>query len=231
MATLRPHFQARVLRTYSKWLCTQHQVVVRLQRWWRLMLQLRPHNHLDCITMEPVQPPVFRHVSDNGHVTAFSAMTLAEYLHSSGNFSHPEYRTQFLSVEIRRLDRITQFRFNLHRNQQHIQLQSQQQRLELQFEEFLVNDLETQFQNCIQICQNTNNIEDWSRDIRGAVDQLLNALVALRQFSYTSSQQALQKHARTLEQLLNGVSLNQMDEHQHRLLSLLLLLNNLYLVQ
>ena len=63
--------------------------------------------YTDPITLEPVQFPVFVHVSAQGKQTVFSARILAAYCLTSGDIKHPLTRVPFSSVEIRRLARIS----------------------------------------------------------------------------------------------------------------------------
>jgi hypothetical protein len=80
----------------------------RLCKWLASRVRLVPKNKVDPITLEPPVPPIFKHVSDEGYVTAFDAATLANYFRATGNFVHPTTRQSFNRVEIRRLDKVLQ---------------------------------------------------------------------------------------------------------------------------
>lgn len=61
---------------------------------------------IDPITLERLQPPVFKLIDSNGHVHAFDPTTLAQYFTSSGNFINPVTREEVNSVELGRLQRL-----------------------------------------------------------------------------------------------------------------------------
>jgi hypothetical protein len=76
-----------------------------LSRWGVRRWRNRWRNERDPITQEPPEPPIYRHVSDRGHVTAFNAPTLLQYIVATGNFEHPETRTPFTRNELSRISR------------------------------------------------------------------------------------------------------------------------------
>lgn len=185
MATLKssaPVFQPRVLRAYSKWALSQEPFIVTIQRWWCRRRRLFPKNLVDCITLEPVEPPVFKHVSDSGYVTAFSALTLANYMVASGNFTHPQFRTPFNAVELRRLDKLTDCQYELCQNQQQILNQHQEARAVEGLQEFFTNDIQAVVQECMQMCQDNlhQEAELWWFALRGKIQELFLSLFALR---------------------------------------------------
>jgi hypothetical protein len=79
---------------------------VKISRWLAQRLQLMARNRVDPITLEPPEPPVFKHVSEERFVTAFDATNLAEYFRATGNFTHPASRVPFNNIELRRLDKL-----------------------------------------------------------------------------------------------------------------------------
>src|SRR3990167_4712202 len=87
----------------------------RLCRWWKTYRGLVAVNQLDPITHDPVESPVFRHVSDQtGRCPRFGAVSLAQYFLSAGDLRHPVTREAFNMPELRRLDRlVVQSRHNL----------------------------------------------------------------------------------------------------------------------
>jgi hypothetical protein len=171
MNRYKPTFQPRVTRLYSRWLQepqVQHSIL-RLQHWWDYLQnkqRLQPKNTVDYITLEPPEPPVFLHVNEAGIVTAFSADTLANYFEASGEFKHPETRVPFNLVEIRRLDQMTERKYNLTQNLDSIVTRHQDERVETQLVDFLQNDLETCYQNILAACRSENLSNDqWENEM------------------------------------------------------------------
>jgi hypothetical protein len=175
----RPCFSSRILRGYAKWAQSQTKHIVRVQRWWRAVQHLKPSNTVDCITLEPVEAPVFRHVSEKGHVTAFTAHSLAQYMITSGNFTHPQYRTPFHAVELRRLDRCTGQQFQLLQNRERIQVERAQARNDNSLDEFLVNESMSVVQACIEICTQRCTRAEWSFQMRAMSEQLVMSFITL----------------------------------------------------
>lgn len=187
MATPRqkPTFQPRVLRSYSKWVEAPHvsQAVNRLQSWWRHWSRLKPQNNTDFITLEPFEKPIFVHVSDTEHVTAFSAHSLAQYFEAAGDFTHPQTRTPLNRVEIRRLDKLTHLQYKLLENYHAILERHQEERKQDELQEFLLNDFKTNYTRCVESCH--PNIEDmeWTLRLRENTDALMGSVISLRQFN------------------------------------------------
>ena len=181
MATMnhKPVFQPRILRTYSKWAATQSEHIVTIQRWWRALKRLKPSNTVDCITLEPVEPPVFLHVSDNGHVTAFSAMSLAQYMTTSGNFTHPQFRTPFDAVELWRLDRCTGQQFQLLRNKDNIRLQRADARSDDSLTEFLTNECNMYLQTAAELCSQQCTRAAWAFQMRSVTESFTMSFISL----------------------------------------------------
>ena len=180
MATTNPKplFQPRVLRTYAKWAASQSDSIVRLQRWWRALKRLRPSNTVDCITLEPVEPPVFLHVTDTGHVTAFSATSLAQYMNTSGNFTHPQFRVPFTPVELWRLDKCTGQQFNLLQNRDRIQVERANDRSDNSLSDFLMNECMSFVQTGIEVCSRRIPRSVWSTEMRAITEPLMMALIS-----------------------------------------------------
>lgn len=202
MATLNPKpiFQTRVLRTYSKWADSQQGLIIRLQRWWRALKRLQPSNTADCITLEPVEKPVFLHVSDQGYVTAFTAISLAQYMATSGNFTHPQFRTPFNDVELWRLDRCTQKRFNLLQNRESIQSERATAQSESSLNEFLVNECLSFVQTGIDICSATTSRAAWARNMRDITEPFIMSYVTLAMYDQRLAQQMINQAIQLVDQ-------------------------------
>lgn len=181
MATMKPSYQPRITRGYTYWVNLDNvlHAIVAIQKWWKHWIQLKPQNTHDYITLEPVEPPIFLHVSDTRFVTAFSASTLANCFEASGDFKHPHSRTPFNVVEIRRLDAITNQEFKLCENYNSIIYRHQQEREQSLLQEFLVNELETQFQNCINSCISTLSDNQWDQEIGAQTTLFFSAFYSL----------------------------------------------------
>jgi hypothetical protein len=205
MATV-PLFQNRVLRGYTKWAEAQTNHITTIQRWWRHFKQLKPSNTVDCITLEPVEKPVFLHVSDTGYVTAFSAMALAQYMVTSGNFTHPQFRTPFHSVELLRLDRCTGHRFDLLKNRHTIQTQQQEERAESTLDDFLVNEFKTHVEVCIEMCAQDNTELGWALQMRHEIENLLLEYLSLLTHNTPLAHQVIQQTIELIERRCNTLS-------------------------
>lgn len=188
MATpsMKPTFQPRVLRSYTKWMQSPfvEEAAFCIQRWWRVWRSLKPHNTHDFITLEPLEAPVFLHVSPTRHVTAFSAHPLAQYFEAAGDFQHPQTRTPFNHIEIKRLDRITQYQYKLHTNYQTLLQRHSEERKTEELRDFLLNDFKTCYQACIECCHPDISQRDWALRMRERVDLLTASVVSLQQFNH-----------------------------------------------
>lgn len=204
MATV-PLFQPRVLRAYTKWAESQIYHIQTLQRWWRRRRQLQPSNTVDCITLEPVEKPVFLHVSNTGHVTAFSAMALAQYLVTSGNFTHPQFRTPFLSVEILRLDRCTGQKFSLFKNRHTIQLQQAEERAESTLDDFLVNEFKTHVEVCVELCLQQCTEVGWAFQMRHETENLVLEYISLLTHNAPLARQVIEQTIEVIERRCNAL--------------------------
>jgi hypothetical protein len=114
----RPRFNKfHCLRSYTQWLKLPVAIFASriIQIWWKRVRRNKMVNTVDYITMCDLEQPIFRHVSNHGAVTGFSANMLAEYIQVSCNLKHPMNGEVFNVVEIRRLDKITNNKFNLRR--------------------------------------------------------------------------------------------------------------------
>jgi hypothetical protein len=80
--------------------------LAHISKWLQQRLHLVARNKVDPITLEAPEAPVFKHVSEDGFVTAFDARNLAEYFRATGNFIHPTTRVPLNDVELRRLDKV-----------------------------------------------------------------------------------------------------------------------------
>lgn len=211
MATvnLKPMFQPRVLRTYAKWAVGQVHKIIAIQRWWRAIQHLRPTNTVDCITLEAVEKPVFLHISDQRHVTAFSALPLAQYIATSGNFTHPQFRTPFDSVELWRLDKCTGHQFNLLQNRDLIQTETAYARNENSLTEFLMNDVLVHIQAATEVCLQQCTRAAWGFQMRMVTEQLTMSLITLATHNVVSAAQVLTQAIQRIENqpglLLNNV--------------------------
>jgi len=228
MATIKAPFTTRVLRNYSRWALAQEQSIRRLQRWWRSTKRLQPQNTVDYITLEPVGCPVFRHVSDTGHVTAFTAGPLAEYLVSSGNFTHPETRVPFLSVELLRLDHLTKRQFNLHINQHHIEAESKDSRATQQLEDFFVSEVRALIQRCVDQCFEDTTQDAWFVYVRGFIPELASMLTSLRLVNPFAVENVMDEVILSVEERFFGFdSLNMPFPTHQKLLVLLIYLKTI----
>lgn len=192
----KPTFQPRITRLYTRWTesTAVFSAVRTLQTWWRRHQQLKPKNTHDYITLEPVEKPVFLHISDSGVVTAFSANTLANYFESSGDFKHPESRTPFNLIEIKRLDKQTGRVYNLFQNYETIISRHKQERSQSQLEEFLINDLETNYQHIMTSCRaDTLNIE-WELQMRTLLPLFYTSFYSLLQVNPEAAVSKLTSH-------------------------------------
>jgi hypothetical protein len=201
MATvnLKPLFQPRILRTYSKWAANQSEHIVSIQRWWRALYRLKPSNTVDCITLEPVEPPVFLHVSDNGHVTAFSALSLAQYMTTSGNFTHPQFRTPFTDVELWRLDRCTGHQFLLLRNKDRIATERAGARSDDSLTEFLVNECNTHLQSAVDVCLQQLSRVEWALQMRSITENFTLSFMSLVVHHSASAAQVITQGIQLIE--------------------------------
>lgn len=199
MAEHKPSFHPRILRTYAKWVNLQEAQVVFIQRWWRHWRRLRPANTTDCITLEPLEPPLFVHISDSGHVTAFSALSLAQYMVSSGDFKHPQFRTPFNVVELRRLDKCTQYKFNLVQNQSRIQAEQATAQSETNLDDFLVNDFTSHIQTCLDLCAQPQSYLLWALGMRDHTEPLLFEYLSLYTHNQELARVTLQRSVELVE--------------------------------
>jgi hypothetical protein len=195
----KPYFQHRVLRGYARWAQGQETHIINIQRWWRHWYQLRPCNTVDCITLEALEPPFFLHVAESGHVTAFSAMSLAQYMVVSGNFKHPQFRTDFNTVELRRLDKCTGNKFRLVVNQTSIQEQQEAARLESHVDEFLVNEFTGHIRACLELCTQPCSYFQWALGMREHTEPLQFEYLTLYAHNTELAQQTLQHAVETVE--------------------------------
>jgi hypothetical protein len=197
---VKPTFQPRITRLYSRWMdsCYVQQCIIKIQTWWihtmKVKIQLQPKNTHDYITLEPVESPIFLHVSDLGMVTAFSAEILANYFESSGDFKHPESRVEFTVPEIRRLDKQTAYKYNLSQNYDTIISRHRQERAQVQLEEFLLNDFETQYQHVLACCHSQTSAEDWETEMSTLLSLFSTSFVSLCQVNFNLCVERLQVH-------------------------------------
>jgi len=227
MATSKATFSTRVLRNYSRWALTQEHVIRVLQRWWRRLYHLKPQNTVDCITLEPVERPVFLQVSATGHVTAFSAEALAQYLVSSGNFTHPVTREPFLSVELMRLDRLTQRQHGLHANQRNIEAETKDARANEQLEDFFVSEVRGHVQRYLDQCVIDSDRNTWAQQLRTFGQELFVLLTSLRLINPLAVNTVMEEVVDTVEELFyNYYSFASPSLAQDKVLVLLLFLKS-----
>ena len=196
MQDVKPSFQPRITRLYSRWAESNvvTTAITRLQTWWKTLKQLTPKNTHDFITLEPLEKPIFLHVNDSGVVTAFSANTLANYFESSGDFKHPESRVPFNFIEIRRLDKQTGYVYNLCQNYDSIISRHIQERSQAQLEEFLINDLETNYQNVIASCRAETFNLIWERQMEALLPLFMASYHSLFQVNPNAAVSKLTTH-------------------------------------
>lgn len=208
MATshIKPAFQTRVLRTYSKWALDQTPHIIHVQRWWRRLKRLQPSNTTDCITLEPLEKPLFLHVSEQGHVTGFTAETLAQYMVSSGNFTHPQFRTPFNAVELQRLDKCTGRRYQLLQNRDNIQLEQARARNESSLTEFLVNEFTMSVQQAAELCTRLCSRFEAAEHMQSVVERLILAFVTLRAHDQAVAAQQVSRACDTIETAFSSLA-------------------------
>jgi hypothetical protein len=88
-----------------------HLSAQKIQRWFRKRVHLSKFvNTDDPITLFPIQGPPFKHIVSEAQVFRFQPFELAQYCYKTGKFQNLFTQTPFNNIELKRLDRLVQFR-------------------------------------------------------------------------------------------------------------------------